>query len=375
MPTTLSPLEALETVVRESVAPGADAADAGQYPRRALDALGAAGLLGLTSATEMGGMGRGLGDAAAAVELVAQSCASTALVLTMHYCATAVIEAHGDPETRRAIAGGDHVTTLAFSEVGSRAQFWVPMSSAAADGDEGVRLDARKSWVTSAGEADSYVWSSRPLAAEGLSTLWLVPGGTRGLAVTGGFDGLGLRGNASRPMAANGLVLRPQARLGPDGGGFEIMMGVVLPWFQVLSAAASVGLMEVATRKTAAHATAARLEHLDQTLADQPVTRAHIARMRIATDQAGALLADTVAALEGARADAQLRVLEVKAAAAEAAISVTDLAMRVCGGAAFRREVGVERLFRDARAATVMAPTTDTLHDFIGRAVCGLPLA
>lgn len=69
-----------------------------------------------------------------------------------------------------------------------------------------------------------------------------------------------------------------------------------------------------------------------------------------------------------------LRVLEVKAAAGEASTEVTDLAMRVCGGAAFRKEVGIERHFRDARAATVMAPTTDVLYDFIGKAVCGLPL-
>lgn len=69
-----------------------------------------------------------------------------------------------------------------------------------------------------------------------------------------------------------------------------------------------------------------------------------------------------------------LRVLEVKAATSEAATEVTDLAMRVCGGAAFRKEVGVERNFRDARASTVMAPTTDTLYDFVGKAVCGLPL-
>jgi alkylation response protein AidB-like acyl-CoA dehydrogenase len=48
--------------------------------------------------------------------------------------------------------------------------------------------------------------------------------------------------------------------------------------------------------------------------------------------------------------------------------------MRVCGGAAFRKEVGVERNFRDSRAASVMAPTTDTLYDFIGRIACGLPL-
>ena len=86
------------------------------------------------------------------------------------------------------------------------------------------------------------------------------------------------------------------------------------------------------------------------------------------------LLDDTLRALEGGRPDAMLRVLEVKAAAGESATQVLDTAMRVCGGAAFRKEVGVERLFRDARAATVMAPTTDVLYDFIGKAVCGMEL-
>jgi alkylation response protein AidB-like acyl-CoA dehydrogenase len=69
-----------------------------------------------------------------------------------------------------------------------------------------------------------------------------------------------------------------------------------------------------------------------------------------------------------------LRVLEVKAAAGDAALEVTDVAMRVTGGAAFRKDVGVERHFRDARAAAVMAPTSDVLYDFIGKAVVGLPL-
>ena len=59
---------------------------------------------------------------------------------------------------------------------------------------------------------------------------------------------------------------------------------------------------------------------------------------------------------------------------AEAALAVTDLAMKVCGGAAFRKELGIDRRFRDARAARVMAPTTDALLDFVGRALCGLPL-
>jgi alkylation response protein AidB-like acyl-CoA dehydrogenase len=96
--------------------------------------------------------------------------------------------------------------------------------------------------------------------------------------------------------------------------------------------------------------------------------------MRIATDQNQTLLADTAAAIAAGRDDATLRVLECKASAGESAGVVSDLAMRVCGGAAFRKEVAVERIFRDARAALVMGPTTDVLYDFIGKATCGLPL-
>jgi alkylation response protein AidB-like acyl-CoA dehydrogenase len=152
------------------------------------------------------------------------------------------------------------------------------------------------------------------------------------------------------------------------------MMGVVLPYFQLMNAAASLGTMEAATTKAAAHVGGAQLQHLGQSLADLPTIRAYVARMRIKTDMVRALLLDTISALESGSAETMLRVLEVKAAAGETATEVTDLAMRVCGGAAFRKEVAVERHFRDARAATVMAPTTDVLYDFIGKAVCGMPL-
>ncbi|QFZ18324.1 acyl-CoA dehydrogenase family protein [Saccharothrix syringae] len=372
---TTSLVEDISSIVETTVAPNADEVDAaGAFPRDAIKALGEAGLLGLISSTEVGGRGAGLRSAAEVVEHLARACGSTAMVVCMHYCATAVLEAHGPRETREAIARGGHLTTLAFSETGSRSHFWAPLSTATADGDDRVVLDASKSWVTSAGEADSYVWSSTPLAAEGPSTLWLVPADRPGLDARGRFDGFGLRGNASRPVTAQGVVVGRDAMLGTDGRGDEIMLGVVLAHFHVLNAATSLGLMESAIGKAIAHVTTARLEHLGRRLADSPVTRANIARMRLIADQARTVLGDALAAIEGDRPDATLRVLEVKAAASEAAIAVTDLAMRVCGGAAFRKEGGLERYFRDARAATVMAPTTEAIHDFMGRALCGMPL-
>ena len=378
--------DALGGVIEDAVAPAAAEVDRdGVFPEAGIEALGRAGLLGLTCAPEVGGGGEGMRAAAEVVERLAGVCGSTAMVALMHYCGTALLEAHGPPAVRRAIAAGSHLTTLAFSEAGSRSHFWAPVGTATpAEGGAGgaggagaagvVRLDAQKSWVTSAGRAASYVWSSRPLAGEGPMSLWLVPGDAPGLSRPGGFDGLGLRGNGSTPVTAAGVLVPESALLGPDGGGLDLALGVVLPTFLVLSAAFSVGLMEAVTADAAGHLRATRFTHTGQALADQPVARRDFARMRVETDRTRALLLDTLGALEAGREDAMLRVLEVKAAAGESALDVTDLAMKLGGGAAFRKELGIERRFRDARAAQVMAPTTDALLDFVARTQLGLPL-
>lgn len=366
--------EALNRVIADVVAPGAADVDRdGVFPRASVDALASAGLLGIASSPDVGGAGAGLSEQAAIVEHLASACSSTAMVVLMHYAATSVIEAHGPRHVREAIARGEHLSTLAFSERGSRSHFWAPTSSATVDGD-GVRLNAEKSWVTSAAEADSFVWSSLPLAADGPMTLWLVPSDTPGLSDPGEFDGLGLRGNGSRPITASDARVGADAMLGEDGRGLDIALEVVLPTFLVGNAAFSIGLAQSLVAEASRHLSAARLEHLGGTLAQQPTTRAAFARLLIRADEARAFLADTLAAVATGRPDATVRVLQVKAVAAEAASEVADGVMRICGGAAFRKELGVERRFRDALAARVMAPTTDALLDFVGRATLGLPL-
>jgi alkylation response protein AidB-like acyl-CoA dehydrogenase len=366
--------ESLERICRESIAPNAPTVDRDSaFPNRAMESLKSAGFLGAMSSPEMGGLGLGLGGAAKIVRRVAEECGSTSMVLCMHYCGVAVLEAHAPVDVRRAAAAGDHLSTLAFSEAGSRSHFWAPQSTAS-DVDGEVILNARKSWITSASHATAYVWSSRPVGAEGMSTIWLVPSKASGLTVQGPFEGLGLRGNDSCPASAKDVRVPRSAMLGEDGKGFDVMMGIVLPAFTILNAACSVGFMNAATARTAAHAAQTTHSDTGSALAELPTIRNYIARMQIKADMASALLNDAIAAIETARPDASLRVLESKACAGEAANEVLDLAMRVCGGAAFRKEVGVERYFRDARAAGVMAPTTDVLYDFIGKAVCGLPL-
>ncbi len=356
-------------------AANAAATDAdGAFPAATVDALRATGLLSLVTPAAHGGMGLGAAEAADVVERLARVCGSSAMVACMHFCGAAVIAAHGSAAANRSVAEGGELATLAFSEAGSRSHFWAPVSTATAGDGGTIRLDAQKSWVTSARQATAIVWSSKPLAAEGASTIWLVRGESAGLSVPAPFNGLGLRGNDSAPVTAAGVVVSEADRLGADGGGFNVMMGTVLPLFNLLNAACSVGLMEGALAGAVAHVNGTRYAHLGSSLSELPTIRAYLARARVQADMAGALWRDAIAAVSGGRADAMLRVLQVKAAAGEAALDVTATTMRVCGGAAFRKELGVERAFRDAQAASVMAPTSDVLYDFIGKAICGIPL-
>jgi alkylation response protein AidB-like acyl-CoA dehydrogenase len=152
------------------------------------------------------------------------------------------------------------------------------------------------------------------------------------------------------------------------------MMQATLPWFVLGSAACSVGIAGAALDAAIEHARGARLEHLGSSLADIPGVRARLAGAKVRHVQGRSYLYSVAEAIERAAPDAQVGVLALKAATAEMAVEVTDLCLRVGGGAAYSKHGPLERHFRDARAASVMAPTTELLHDFLGKALCGQEL-
>src|SRR5690349_17257266 len=140
----------------------------GRFSTEAVAALGEAGLLGLLLPSEYGGAALGARTFAGVVAALAEADASAAMVYLMHICGAAII-ATARPngpiaQILKDIAAGRILTTLAFSESGSRSHFWTPVSRAVRK-DAGVELTAKKSWVTSAGHAQAYVVSS--LAPEG----------------------------------------------------------------------------------------------------------------------------------------------------------------------------------------------------------------
>ena len=372
-----------QEIASRVLAPSAGQNDkAGRFSTEAVESLGEAGLLGLMLPMDIGGSGLGPRTFASVAATLAEADASVAMVYLMHILGTATTAA-ARPGAAQAvtpilqqIAAGRHLSTLAFSETGSRSHFWAPMSRARRNGN-GVRISAKKSWVTSAGYAQSYVVSS--LAPEGAgpteSTLYLVTAETRGLSVAGPWDGLGLRANASAPIALDDCQVPSPFQLTDDGAGFQMMLNVVLPLFNLGTASVALGLCRAAVSGTVSHLKNTRFEHLGQSLGESlPTLRAQLAAMQVDADGLSARIDDLIEHLEKPRETTMLRVLESKAAAGDIAISVTSAAMRICGGAAFSRHMGIERLFRDAHAGAVMAPTGDVLREFIGKALLGIPL-
>jgi alkylation response protein AidB-like acyl-CoA dehydrogenase len=370
-------------IASQVLAPSAGQNDkAGCFSSNAVEALGESGLLGLLLPVDFGGSGLGPRTFAAVMATLAEADASVAMVYLMHILgATAISAARSGAAPAlahilREIAGGRHLSTLAFSEAGSRSHFWAPVSRAKRNGD-GVHISAKKSWVTSAGHAHSYVVSALAPEGAGLtdSTLYLVTAETRGLSVAGLWDGLGLRANASAPIALDDCHVPSDFQLTDDGAGLPVMLNVVLPLFNLGSSAVALGLCRTAVAGTTAHLKSTKFEHLGQSLGESlPTLRAQLAAMQIETDGLSARIDDLVEHLEKPRETTMLRVLESKAAAGDVAISVTSAAMRVCGGAAFSKHLGIERLFRDAHAGAVMAPTGDVLREFIGKSLLGIPL-
>lgn len=350
------------------------------FPTAQIDALAEAGLLGIISSPDVGGLGAGPSEFVEAMLGVAGACGSTSMVYLMHLSATAVTAAAppsaNGTELLTDLASGAKLGTLAFSEKGSRSHFWAPVSRAERAGtSSAVSLGADKSWVTSATAADIYVASALAPGSTGPtdSNLYLVDRTDPGVKVQGRFEGVGLRGNDSAPVRLD-VAIGDDARLGEEGAGFGLMMQVVLPWFSLGNSAVSLGLSRSALEAAIEHASSARLEHLDSSLADLPTIRAYLAKGWADLTAHEALLRETARKVANPDDTTVLAVLTTKAACNEAALRITDIAMRVAGGAGFSKQLGIERFARDARAGFVMAPTSDALFDFAGRALCGMDL-
>lgn len=370
---TVPLIESVNEVVRERVAPLAVAVDRDRsFPESSIRALAERGALGLLVPEEFGGAGAGLAELVEMGEAVGRACASSGMVFLMHSVTAATIAVGGGEragEYLEGMATGRRLGTLAFSERGTGAHFYAPELTAARE-NGGVRIRGRKSFVTSGGHADVYLVLVRSGEGEGLDCY--VVDGAAGVRFEGEWDGLGMAGNSS-VAAEFDCVVDDASRIGGVGDGQALVFTAVAPFFLAGLASVNVGIAAAALAAAVEHASTRRYAGGESLAEIQSIQHA-LANMDMSARAARLVVREAARLGDQGDEGALVALMEAKVVATEAAASVTQTALEVCGGQGYSRALPIERHLRDARAGAVMAPTNGVLRNWIGKALAGLPV-
>ncbi|WMJ72164.1 acyl-CoA dehydrogenase family protein [Cytophagaceae bacterium ABcell3] len=351
-----------------------------KWPEESLKAIQGAGLGGLVVSKDLGGHGLGLYSIIKVCELIGEKCASASMCLGMHYVASAVIQAkatsyHKD-KFLRPIAKGEHLTTLALSEPGSGAHFYYPQTSLTSLSDEFYKVNGEKTFVTNGGYADSYVLSTLavdPEAPPNEFSCFVLEASADNLQWGKDWRGLGMRGNSSRSLQLKDVVVPAKNLLGEKGDQLWYMFNVVAPYFLIAMSGTYLGIAQAALNEAVNHITKRSYSHSGTGLADVPVLQHRLGQLWSKLERTKQLVYH--AAHEGDKGEFRSisYIMSAKAEVAHCAVDLANEAMTLLGGMAYRDNSRIEILLRDARAAHIMAPTTDILYTWLGRAVLGLP--
>lgn len=390
-----------EAVARRVLAPNAAEVDrTGRFPTENITALKEAGLLGLLAEKKNGGGGESILTAVMVTEALAKGCAATAMAYHMHQTTVPVMSALATPEQNEGfmsrLGRSECLGAFAMSEPGSGNKIWHMDSFAVPHNGSDFDINSFKSFCTSSGYADFYlvpVRADQNGPADDMN-LFLIMGDDPNIKCIGDWDGMGLRGNSSRPVHFDHCKVPGSQRYGVPKEGFGYMMAYSLPIYLCGMAAVYIGVAQSAYEAAVEHVKKRTHTDTNKSLAHIETIQRIIAEMRIAIDtvrfttwriaqhadnamvlfnefKASDLLDDVIR--DNPDDPFFIEVASLKPAACEMVINVTNKALQVCGGSGYKRGHSVERAYRDGRAGSVMGPADDTLKLIIATQVLGLP--
>ncbi|WP_282689604.1 MULTISPECIES: acyl-CoA dehydrogenase family protein [unclassified Streptomyces] len=374
-------LNVLDRIIVETVRPqAADVDREGRFPADGLEALGQAGFFGATVPTKMGGWGLSAAEISEIVRRLGTECASTAMVYVMHLTALSSVVLFGSEKQKemylKPVLEGTALVTEAISEAGSGSQWWSVASRSERNESGEFRIDAEKSFATSAGHANLYIVSTRSPGSDDdrNHALFVVPANTPGITF-GQWNGLGLAGNSSTWINFH-CDLPAEAILfaGDDKSGLTKYNEVNQPIFHLGVASVYLGIAQAAygacVERIQSRRYADDVTTFGRNLSQYPVARRHVGTMAIKIAAGESLVARLATEIDADRGFEQLSVLmtATKVALAETCSEVAREALLASGGSAYARGfLSIERHLRDSLAASLMGPNDDFCKELIGR--------
>jgi alkylation response protein AidB-like acyl-CoA dehydrogenase len=371
----------------ERFAPRAERHDReASFPFDDYDDLRAAGLLALCVPERYGGRGASYETYCLVAEQLAQGNGSTALTFNMHCLTMLMMGELADAMPMPAGVRERHevLRRRKFAEVVERGVFYgQPHSEPVEQGqtdtalsmggrrfgttarkvEGGYVVTGRKFFVSLAGAAPYFATPAIRLGEEPWieRTLYLqVPKDAPGVSFPGEWDPMGMRGTVSRDMQLQGVFVPDDGEVLPPG-----LFGALYNAFPHLSpltfCATFLGLMQVAYDYTIAYLTG-KIPGAPG-LTTEVVSKGHaVAEMLFTLEAARALYYRAISeARVDAPADAVQRARAACVTVQRSAVTLTQEAIRICGGRALLRRHPLERYARDARAGALMRPWTQDI--------------
>ncbi|MBP8146190.1 MAG: acyl-CoA dehydrogenase family protein [Inhella sp.] len=369
----------------------------GSFPFANYDDLREAGLLRLCVPEADGGLGADYATYMFVAAELGRFCGTTALTYNMHICSTmwTGVLADGIPMSdeersehlrrrqihfERVVKDGA-VYAQPFSEGSAAAAGRAPFGTTARKVEGGWRINGRKIFASLAGAANYYgvlctedKGDDKPDARD---TLYMaVPADAPGVAVTGDWDVLGMRGTVSRTLTFQDVFVSDDEQLMPRGVYFKGAQTWPAMFFTI--AATYMGLAAGAYDFTVQYlrgeineATGAPAQPGERTIRRRqfPTKQMAVAQMRIQLESMrGLFLRAVQEAKPNPSKDEKLRLYAAHYSVMEGANDIARLAIRTCGGTSMMKHLPLERLYRDSRCGALMLPwTAELIIDRMGR--------
>jgi alkylation response protein AidB-like acyl-CoA dehydrogenase len=194
-----------------------------------------------------------------------------------------------------------------------------------------------------------------------------VPADAPGVAVSGDWDPLGMRGTVSRTLTFDHVRVPEEARLMPEGLYFQAaqryphMFATLSPTYMGIGQAAFDFTVSYLRGEVPGTPPVKRRMYSTKQIA--------VAQMRVTLEQTRALFLQTAReAKVDPDKEARMRLYAAHYTIMENANDLCRLAIRTCGGQAMLKSLPLERLYRDSRCGSLMLPwTAELCLDRLGR--------
>jgi alkylation response protein AidB-like acyl-CoA dehydrogenase len=235
------------------------------------------------------------------------------------------------------------------------------------DGGDYV-LDGTKTWITNGSVADLIVvfaLTDPGQGGRGISA-FLVDGSSQGLQRNRIHGKLGIRGSDTAELVFSGCRVPASRRLGAEGDGFRIAMGV-LDRSRPQIAAQALGIAAGALEKAVEYAQ--QRHQFGRPIAEFQGIQFMLADMATQVEAARALTHQACRAVDDLDSEMTVLAAMAKLAASDAAMKVTTDAVQVLGGYGYINEFPVERMMRDAKITQIYEGTNQIQRVVISKAL------